>query len=528
MEVSGPKMSLLYRCLPLMVILSLLAFSFYCTLNHVAGDEGSDGSREADTTDDVKDAGSAGLDRHPPGTWAVAHYDTAFKNRWGANLSVRAYYPAVGYNATFPLVCFCEGYMGFIEIIGEDKSWYYWLGENISSMGYVVIMFDFQGQGSSEIGPLLPERYHESDIELWPDLWPWIDDINDTITWAEDQHGTNTSSPIHGRVDTNRTSVVGHSTGGAQGLVASMLDPRIIAYLGYAPYDNNSQYWPPYPTDFLSERSIPVMIATGSEDLIVPPQVNGRIIFEEASKPKEYIVMEGKGHEPALWGRGTAKWYAEMWLNLFVKGDVAYFDELRVAKTGGMKIQSAFPSNLLPEIERDFNLPYDEGKLGASFIVEVRLSNSGYASLSNLSVELAVLEGPGNSTGMNESFRLGNLTGVQGGNSSSLRVNLTMDLGDPGEYVMEMYVRAGNAGDERVKFTYAVIRPPRVRETDYTWLVMAAVLTGSFILLSIVLMAVRRRMDRRRRTDRKEAIIVEVMDEGSSGDEALVSAADDE
>lgn len=428
------------------------------------------------------------LPSHPPGTIEVEHYDTTYINRWGANISLRVYHPSPtdedSENGSYPLIVFCEGYMGVSDIFFNNKSMYYWLAENISSMGYVAITFDFQGQGDSEIGPALPPRYSQTDIEFWPDLWPWVDDINDTITWAVEQNIHNHSSPLKGVVDTALIGLMGHSTGASQSLVSAMYDARVSVYMGLAPYDNNTQYKPPYPSDHLGRRNIPVLLMVGTNDVIVPPFLNGKHIYDVASSPKEYIEIEGGGHFPSEWADDVTLIYTERWMNFFLKGDIHYLFLVKESMGNNVIINSHLSSNISPLMTLKVTIPTNFGLVGDNLTIFLEISNEGYSPLKDVQVTLRVeevLEGSEEALLFNMTRSWGSVPGVGQGNASRVEGVLDPVIMFSGRLLMKLEIGAQDGMEKQFQSFYYNVEEVSAVDDD-----LSVPLIVWFLLLGLI------------------------------------------
>ncbi len=444
---------------------------------------------------------------HPPGTYKTLHYDTGYVNRWWANISVRVYYPASNSEnkdmpLEFPLVLFCEGYIGFGDRIGMDKSFYYWIAENISTMGYIVVIFDFQGQGDSDIGNKLPEKYNKHNIELWPDMWPWVDDINDTLTWALAQNSNNLTSPVFNKIDSQNIGLMGHSTGAAQGLVASMLDPRFGCFAGMATYDNNSHYKPPYPTDFLGKRNIPILLMAGTNDAIVPPMLNSKAIYSAAPTPKEYVLIENAAHNPWEWKDDLALVYAERWFNLLCKGEEEYFDDLKSPANSRVTVMQNLGKKFLADLTMDVQIPLNFGYTDENLTLEITIVNNGFAIASHAVVDMVVdkvLYGDDRASAFNHSETVFNIPGLAYTSKNHFIMNINESVIFEGRFLFRLSLLRENDAIIKEEFFYysvEVRKAPEKEEEDNRFLIII-IINSAIVIIVIVIVIIfsRRRND---------------------------------
>ncbi len=193
------------------------------------------------------------------------------------------------------------------------KTYYDWMGQ-LAAKGIAVLIIDFvnnngfndeDSETSHSEG--LGNRYPDCDSpypENWPDLWPWVYELVDSIDWVQgytngewskegnpDHEGEDNGpsyidyplpSPLFdlsGKFDT--IYLAGHSTGGTMGLVASSFDERITKLIPMANYDEggvgvtwhdaNLQAKGPYPSDNKNAITEPILFMVGEHDLVAKP-----------------------------------------------------------------------------------------------------------------------------------------------------------------------------------------------------------------------------------------------------------------
>jgi hypothetical protein len=107
-------------------------------------------------------------------------------------------------------------------------------------------------------------------------------------------------------VNIESVSLVGMSGGGAT--VLTMNDTRIKTTVAICPY---------YIEDSCAENTAPVLIITGENDTICPPDLNGLAYYYELEPNKMLIEQTDVGHD-----MGDVGWTELIaWLNYFANGD---------------------------------------------------------------------------------------------------------------------------------------------------------------------------------------------------------------
>jgi dienelactone hydrolase len=251
----------------------------------------------------------------------VGELEIYFRDRYGVNVQAYLYYPSTFGSLSppqkiqggYPAIVFGCGYKG-------DNSIYEWIARNISKQGYVVFVPDFVNNTSpwaeTENGWIsgfycdtyggnasLPVQYEGSN-ELWPDVWPWAYELIDAAKYLINASKNNNSyfngnTTVHlgGLIDTSRMAAMGHSTGGAMAIVATMIYKYFKLAIALAPYDDvlSNVYWPPFPSDYIGyQAAAPILIVVGTRDVITPKVANADNIFNHANSPKMLVeILDG-------------------------------------------------------------------------------------------------------------------------------------------------------------------------------------------------------------------------------------------
>lgn len=184
-----------------------------------------------------------------------------------------------------PVVVFTHG---FALNGGMYRSW----AEHLGSWGYLAILPSFPG------GFVDPPT-HEA-------LADWLAELLD---WTEDQ-GLDPASPLHGRVDTTRVGLSGHSMGGKVSLLLASRDPRVTASFTVDPVDSTSPVGDPtgYPSvtpELMAQIPIPLGFVgetldavpiEGSSIACAPGEDNFAQYFAHAAGPAVSLEIVGAHH----------------------------------------------------------------------------------------------------------------------------------------------------------------------------------------------------------------------------------------
>ncbi len=252
---------------------------------------------------------------HPDYNQAVALVPVEFPNRYGTRLYGEIVLPYRGEvepaAGPFPAIVVLEG-------LNTNLAMYRWWHQAFADAGYIVLAFDFSGQG-------------HSDDEGAGDPGDNIQDAQDAISWLLD------ASPVRSVIDPDRIGVVGHSQGAIATMGLQAVEPRIRAAVAAAPISESSA-----PFD---SNPVPVMIQTGDHDgPIAPiPFVNPAVVrpvYERLEQDRAFIVAEASSHAQhtnfpllptASWGLEIAAQYSVAWMDFHLQGIVSAADTLTTA-----------------------------------------------------------------------------------------------------------------------------------------------------------------------------------------------------
>jgi len=134
-------------------------------------------------------------------------------------------------------------------------------------------------------------------------------------------------------VDENSVSLVGMSGGGAT--VLSINDTRIKATVSVCPY---------YVPNTSVDNPCPVLIITGSNDTICPPEEHGDVYYEELKQDKMIIEQADEGHDI-----NTVGWeHLIAWLDYYAKEDPSVYSILSSVDYGISGSLSDFSDRFSP------------------------------------------------------------------------------------------------------------------------------------------------------------------------------------
>lgn len=242
---------------------------------------------------------------HPEYNAAVALVPVEFSNRHGTRLHGEIVLPGRGSippsAGPFPVIVALQG-------LNTNTAMYRWWHQAFADAGYLVLAFDFSGQG-------------RSDDEGPDDPGNNIEEAQDAISWLFEQ------SPVRSALDRNAVGVIGHSQGAIATMGLQAIEPRIHAAVAAAPISEMSAPFEANP--------IPVMIQTGDHDgPIAPiPFLNPAVVrpvYDKLTADRAFIVAEASSHAQhtnfpllptASWGLEIAALYSVAWMDLHLRGD---------------------------------------------------------------------------------------------------------------------------------------------------------------------------------------------------------------
>jgi dienelactone hydrolase len=263
--------------------------------------------------------------------------------------------------------------------VQADEQMYWYAAQTLAKDGYVVMTFDPQGQGQSDIVGEGDDRLE--GVPAQTDGRPFFDGTEDAIDFflSDSKHpyepvpscSTGTShaakqdrrvaagldtpyDPLAGMLDPNRLGLAGHSYGAAGVSYIGQWDPRVDAVVAWdnlsdADPNGSSGSFPPgeqpCPAD-PSQRGVAPLTkpALGlSADYFLPPTPNTSqpdpeakaaqsVQYSDAGVDSGELIIRGGSHLDFSWipnpafgaslrGADMIDWYTTAWFDKYVKGD---------------------------------------------------------------------------------------------------------------------------------------------------------------------------------------------------------------
>jgi predicted dienelactone hydrolase len=175
----------------------------------------------------------------------------------------------------FPLVVFVHG-----SLSNRRQSTF--LTQGLAAAGYVVVAADFPLTADSTDGG-------SSDLH--------VEDETGDIKFLSDKAAAFTadaSDALHGAIDPQAGyAVVGHSTGGTVALLMAFGDNHDDRVRASVVISGDSCF---FADGFFQTRSVPLLVLTGSRDLLVPPPDNSQRTYDLAGAPKVSASIVGGFH----------------------------------------------------------------------------------------------------------------------------------------------------------------------------------------------------------------------------------------
>jgi hypothetical protein len=185
-------------------------------------------------------------------------------------------------------------------ILGDKRYLVGW-AETLADAGYASLAFSTPREGLDHV-----PRYVNNCRNNIRALLPFVFDAS--------------AFPI--AIDENSVSLVGMSGGGAT--VLSVNDTRIKATVSVCPY---------YVSNSSVDNTCPVLIITGANDTICPPDKHGQLYYDELDQDKMIIEQAEVGHDinPEGWEELIA------WLDYYARNDPSAYTTLTsVNSTSGV------------------------------------------------------------------------------------------------------------------------------------------------------------------------------------------------
>ena len=216
------------------------------------------------------------------------------------------YYPTDTSHGTFGAIAFIPGYNGSWAALA-------WTGPWLASFGFVVIGFEATNPG-------------DGDAARGTQLLAALDYLTQR-------------SPVRGRIDPNRTAVIGHSMGGGGAMSAASKRPSLKTAIGLAPAIFSTN---------MKTLKVPAMVMVGQKDTTVSPSY-AKNFYNQIPTKKAYVELTGATHGFPSWKPNSVMMRKVVpWFKVLLDDDTRYTQFLcpQLDSTGVSGYQSTCP--LLP------------------------------------------------------------------------------------------------------------------------------------------------------------------------------------
>lgn len=257
----------------------------------------------------------------------------AYNNRDGARIEGELWAPRTNHvdpvtgkrnPGPYPAVVITTG------SIGGVKEMYWWAAQGLAEAGYVVMTYDVQGQGQSEVFPHAPDGSIACDLDGCPGV-PFQQEANfvegteDALDWF-----LSARNPLGGLVDASRVGLAGHSLGATAVTKVGNRDPRVDAVVAWDGANLPADQEPRVPTMGHSAEAFftPASFATAAPD----PQAKSRTFqrFRDAGVDAFQLTLRGSTHlewtyipyglPASAEGERVAQHYTLAWFDRYLKG----------------------------------------------------------------------------------------------------------------------------------------------------------------------------------------------------------------
>jgi len=234
------------------------------------------------------------------------------------------YYPS-NESAIYPGIIFCEGFAGFVEA-------YSWLPKALAEEGYVVLIFDFPGQGKSE-GFFSSHGIHLPFLNLYIRLGVkietpiqylsgnWIKATSDALTYLIEE------SPVQHITNSSCIGFIGHSLGAIAVTKTATIDDRVDCIVIYT-HTNPL---------ILENINVPIQFQGGTSDIGFFSMPILSLGYLKANTPKESIMIKQGTHTGFTtsggpfcrcpeWQKDICLHYTIGWLDYFLKNKPDAYD----------------------------------------------------------------------------------------------------------------------------------------------------------------------------------------------------------
>jgi len=176
------------------------------------------------------------------------------------SFAIDVYYP----NSTGPssAVIFAPGY-------GGSKEEYKYIGEHLSSHGFVVIIFS------------VPNRFTFETTER-------VEGFGLAINYLTSKNSV--AGTLYNKVNVSKIGIGGHSLGGGSALVFLSQDARAKAFFALAPYCDSDS------SNSVESVTVPVQMQVGTNDGLTTPSSVSKCYSYLQTNNKEYLEVNGGNH----------------------------------------------------------------------------------------------------------------------------------------------------------------------------------------------------------------------------------------
>jgi pimeloyl-ACP methyl ester carboxylesterase len=242
-------------------------------------------------------------------------------------------------SGTYPGIVFCEGLAGYVEAYG-------WIPKAIAEHGYVVLYFDFPGQGRSE-GIFGDKNISIPSLNLYLRFSAFLesgfhyfrDDLviatMDALTYLTNE------SPVRTLVNPEKLGLIGHSMGGFTATETAAFDNRIDAVVALS--QGNIVH--------TKEMHVPVQFQAGCFDITFSIPIT-YFCYTHGNTPKELIAIQCGTHIGFTtafgnyslcppWQKDICLRYAIGWFDYFLKNKPEAY---QIITTGTDRLSKIFSS----------------------------------------------------------------------------------------------------------------------------------------------------------------------------------------
>lgn len=235
------------------------------------------------------------------------------------------YYPSE-HPGTYPGIVFCEGFAGYVEA-------YSWIPKALAEQGYVVLLYDYPGQGRSEgifgnrnISIPSLNFYFRFSVLFEVPLHYIRDELviatMDAVTYLTEE------SPIKNLVDNTSIGLIGHSLGSFTVTETAAVDRRIDAVVALSQGNIRDA----------KSIDVPIQFQAGCFDITFSIPI-ASLCYKNANAPKELIAIQygthigftaafGRFCVCPLWQKEICLYYAIGWFDYFLKDKPEAYEKI--------------------------------------------------------------------------------------------------------------------------------------------------------------------------------------------------------